>query len=589
MFFQNRWNLNKTGAFIFIIYACASLFLTWPLILNLNTDLFGDFGDTRGMIWGIWADIHGLRRSETIDLIAAPFGLDNVHLLRQPVFEALLIYPANIFGEVTGYNLLVIMSFPMTAFAAYYFLNYLFQNKLAAFFGGLIFGFCPGAVMQAVGGHLTFTFNIFIPLFFLALFYNRDKRSLQSAFLVGLSYALLTLNSLYIGYFAVFIAFFFIIFDYISLQARNIKQFHLNYLKSAGFATLIIVPSQYRVIIHQLTTTSIALIKTGRIREFENLITFSARPWDYLIPAIDHPVLGRFIMNFSRNNLHGSNLFEQTLYFGFVPLLLCLTGLILYSKINSNPSNRCYFLFFTLGALWMIILSAPSLVSIGTLQIPTVSYFMYKIAPMFRVYARFGILVNFFIACASAVVLSELSQRMSTVRYYLLLSVLLPVLIFEYWSIPPHYARSIDPPPAVYQWLAKEPGDFIVAEYPMMKSDEAAFYTYLFWQRIHKKRMVNGASPDNEKAWDFYHRVNDLSDPETPRLLKDVGVKYIIVHNKMYWEGEIPEALKRYYPPDVSARQYNDGKTPSNVLLPKPFKVFGDDVIYLLDRNSNTT
>jgi hypothetical protein len=168
-------------------------------------------------------------------------------------------------------------------------------------------------------------------------------------------------------------------------------------------------------------------------------------------------------------------------------------------------------------------------------------------------------------------------------RHYLLVALLLPLLVFEYWSIPPHHAREIATPPSVYQWLAREPGDGIIAEYPMMKSDEAPFYTYLFWQRIHKKRMVNGAAPDNARAWDFFQRVKDLGNFETPKLLQEAGVKYIIVHKQMYQDGWIPGPLKRYASPDAAALQYNSGKVPVNPSLPQPFKVFGDDIVYALE------
>jgi hypothetical protein len=476
----------------------------------------------------------------------------------------------------------VLLSFALTSFTSYLFIYYLLRKALPAFVGGLIFGFCPGAVMQAVGGHLTFAFNMFVPLFLLALFHNRERRTLVSAFFVGLSYALLTLNSLYFGYFSIFIAFLFSVFDYVANRKCSLKRLLLNYLFVALFASVLIIPFQYKTIVHIMSTSHIELAKMGHIRYYGELITFSARPLDYFLPSIDHPVLGRFIGDIARSHLHGSNLFEQTLYLGFTPLLLCLAGCFLWSNRQYHIGLRHYSPFFSAGALLMIFFSMPPFIYWGDVKVPTISHLMYGIAPMFRVYARFGILANLFVACAAAVVLAELSQRVSKMRYYMLLSVLLPVLVFEYWSIPPHYARSIDPPPAVYQWLAKEPGDFIVAEYPMMKSDEAAFYTYLFWQRIHKKRMVNGATRDNTEAWEFFEKVRDLTNPDTVQLLKSVGVKYVIVHQKMYEEGQIPEPLKRYYPPQTSAATYNRGETFTGNVLREPYKSFGQDLVFAL-------
>ena len=582
-------NLSKainyyTGAFVLFVYTCLSVIFTWPLLLNLKTSLFGDFGDTRGGIWWTWADIHGLRSAPVCDLLSAPFGMNMGFSPSQPVFESLLIFPGKLIGEIAAYNLYVLLSFPLTAFVTYLFLNAILHNKLASFTGGLIFGFNPGAVMQAVGGHASFAFNMFIPLLLLALFANRSKRSILSAFFVGLSYAFVTLNSLYFGYFSLFIAILFIAFDCLTLEDVCKKRVLINYFFAAFFAFILIIPFQYKMILRYFSPTNTGGIKVGLVREFGDLITYSARPLEYFLPSIDHPVLGSFLRSFFQNNLHGSNLFEQTLYLGFIPLILCIVGFYMLPDKHGQPKRQLYFLFFSTGALLMVLLSMPPFISFGNIKLPAVSYFMYKIAPMFRVYARFGILANFFMACASAVVLAELSQRVSKKRYYLLLSILLPLLIFEYWSIPPHAAHAVDTPPVVYQWLAQEPGDIIIAEYPMMKSGEASFYTYLFWQRIHKKRMVNGASPSNRKAWEFYERVHDLADPETPQLLKSVGVKYIIVHKEMYREGEIPAPLKRYYSPDVAARQYNDGVAPVNPFLKTPHMVFGDDIVYSLDK-----
>ena len=114
----------------------------------------------------------------------------------------------------------------------------------------------------------------------------------------------------------------------------------------------------------------------------------------------------------------------------------------------------------------------------------------------------------------------------------------------------------------------------------MMDRDEASFYSYLFWQRIHKKRLVNGATRSNEKAWEFFERVRDLDNPKTPALLKSVGVKYVIIHASMYHEGPIPLPIKRYYPEEYANVMYGNGQMP-NVPFPlKLVKVFGSDYVF---------
>jgi len=572
-----------------LVYFIFSTLLTWPLILNMRTTLFGDYGDTLGTIRAIWDYINSPVLQSTGQLLAAPFKMSYPPLSIQPVYELLLEMPARFIGEIAAYNLLVVLSFTLTAFVTYLCLNYLLRNKTAPFIGGLIFGFCPASIMQALGGHLTFSFNIFIPIFIIALLHNREMRSIQSAFFLGMSFSLLTLTSIYYGYFAIFIAIYFVVFDYVTIKETK-RAFVLNYLTAVFFAFIVTVLFLYKVLYYQITANKIELAQVGRIRGLAELVACSARPWEYLLPSVDHPVLGRFIINFTRNHLHWSNSFEQTLYLGVVPLVFCLIGLYIW-RHKDDSKQRCYFLFFMGGFALMLSLSFPPAVLLGTFKVPakvsiylptSISLLIYFIAPMFRVYARFGILANFFLACAAAVVLSELSQKMTKIRYYVFLILLLPVLIFEYWSISPDAVHAIDTPPAVYQWLARQPGNFIIAEYPMMKTEEAAFYTYVFWQRIHQKRMVNGATPNNAAACNFYQKVKDLSNPETPDLLKSSGVKYIIVHKQMYHDGPIPGTMKRYYSVEAASEQYNNGIVPANHLLGKPYMEFGDDEVYRL-------
>lgn len=566
-----------------LAYLLASILLTWPLFFKLGSVLFGDYGDTRGGVWWVWAKTNGLLDASINHLIASPFGIPTVRGFRQPVTEWLPIILSKFSNEIVAYNLYVFLSFPLTAIATYFLLERLLQQKLAAFVGGLIFGFCPAAVMQAAGGHAAFSFNAFIPLFLLALFYNRSHRTLLSVFYVAASFTLITFTTLYFGYFAIYITIFFVIFDVLNSKAESKHAISLNYLYGAIFAIVLILPFEYKAIFKQITLSNDTLAKAGHIRDLSELFVYSSRPWDFLTPSVDHPVFGAFLYDFTRAHLHGSNIFEQTLYLGMIPVGLLLTGIVLTFRGSFNVGHRTYFMFFMFGALWMYFLSLPPLLTIGSGKVPTVSYFAYYIAPMFRVYARFGILVNFFVACAAAVVLTHLSQRMKRARYFALLALLLPVLMFEYWSVPPDFALAVDRPPEVYQWLAKEPGNVIVAEYPMMRWDELSFYTYLFWQRIHKKSLVNGASKDNALAWPFFAKVNDLANPETPELLKSVGVKYVIVHTKMYQDGTIPGPIKRYFPEKSSLKGYNGGKMPIIPSSLKLIKKFGTDMVFSLE------
>lgn len=574
---------RQPALFAILTYFLAAILITWPLVFQLSSSLFGDYGDTRGVVWEIWAKANGLLNGPINHWIAAPFGVAADRGFSQPVTEWLCFILARLSNEIVAYNLCVLLAFPLTAMATYFFLGRLLHNRTAAFVGGLVFGFCPAAVMQAAGGHASYAFNAFIPIFMWALLYNRTQRTFLSSFYVGASFALITLTALYFGYFAIYVAIYFFIFDILNCDGEDRLAIFRNYIYAAMFAVILILPFEYKEIFHQLISSADVLKSAGHSRDFNELNVYSSRYWEFLIPSIDHPVLGNVIYDFAKSHLHGSNIFEQTLYLGVIPIGLFLTGLILVSLGKFNAALKAKYLFFAFGALWMYFLSLPPQISFGGIQVPTLSFFAYKIAPMFRVYARFGILVNFFVACSAAVVLAHLYQHMKRARYYAMLAVLMPVLAFEYRSISPGYALPVDQPPNVYSWLAQQPGDIIVAEYPMMKSDEASFYTYLFWQRIHKKKLVNGAARDNEKAWDFFEKVKNLDDSNTPLRLKSAGVKYVIVHSDTYQEGPIPRSIKRCYSDDYAKVTYNGGRVPVIPFPLKLVKAFGSDFVFAWD------
>lgn len=579
---ENRPKLNSLfdrGAVLVIavIYFIFSILLTWPLVFQLKTSLFGDYGDARGEVWKLWAKVNGLYEGPTCNLIAAPFGIPTDSGFSQPFTDWIHLLLARMTDEVVAHNLVVLFAFPLTALAMYALLNYLLKNKMAAFFGGLQFGFAPVAVMQATGGHSSLATNFFIPLLVLALFYNQRERSLKSAVLVGVSYSFIVFTAMYMGYFALYLIGFFVAIDIASSKGERLSAKLLNIGWGALTAVILVLPFVYRRIFQQLVASAPS---EKAWRPFFELEVYSARFWEYLLPSVDHPFLGRFVYDFVRSHLHGSNVPEQTLYLGFTPLLIAIVGCILLWGGRMTTEGRRYFYFFGFGALMAGFLSLPPEIKIGALSVPTFSGLAYQVAPMFRVYSRFGILVNLFLAGLVALSLAELSKRVKPTIFLPLFLGIVGMLSYEYWSVPPHYASIVEPAPEYAHWLEKQSGDFVIAEYPMMRWEDLSAYTYQFWQRVHKKRMVNGAWPWDPVAWNFYEGVKDLSLPGVLPKLKSVGVKYLVVHLKTYSEGPVPAPIQRYFPEEYSSTSYGDGVPPA---LPAGLKMVfsnGSDLIF---------
>src|SRR3989339_156421 len=217
MILWNRLKIQYHHLSVFLIYFSLSVFLTWPLAFNLESVILGGPGDASGGAWGIWSGFIATHKTE---LLSAPFGITLAQASVQPLYDLLSVFSGMAFGAVKGYNLFALLSYPLTAVALFFFIEHALKNRLAAFVGGMIFGFCPAVVVHGSGGHIGFSFNLLIPLFLLSLFNNRLKRTVFSAAFGGAVLALISFISLYIGYFCMVIAVFFAVFDWVASQKR---------------------------------------------------------------------------------------------------------------------------------------------------------------------------------------------------------------------------------------------------------------------------------------------------------------------------------------------------------------------------------
>lgn len=583
---------KRPALWAFIAYIGLSIGLTWPLILNLKSSLLGDFGDSRGAVWWLWAKTNGFLESAINPLISAPHGSKTDGVFSQPFLEWTLVGLTKAFDEIVAHNLFVLFSFPLTAIATFLFLNFLLKDAIASFFGGFIFGFCPAAVMQVMGGHQAYAFNLFVPLFLLSLFVNHRDFNFRSRLLVAMTFSSIFFTAIYIGYFCCFVGLLFLILDLQGFEftsksgtkVRLTKAVLKSYLAIGLMAISMIIPFTYKVVIGHIKSSEAELRETSQVRDLADLFTYSSRPWDFLIPSTEHPFLGGLFENFVRTHLHGSNLPEQTLYFGFFSFLLSLLGVSYYLR-NNMPAERARLLrFFVWGALLMFILSLPPTIPVGDISLPTLSHYSYSIAPMFRAYGRAGIIMFLFVAGIVSICIATIRTRVDGLAYNTLILFCFIFIVFEYWSISPHSINYVSKPPEIYSWLAEQEGDFMIAIYPMTRHDEFSFFTYQFWQRIHRKRMVNGISELDKKPFDIYERVKNLNDDDGMALLKASGVKFVIVHERGYREGMIPQNLKRFYEREIASIDYNFGQIPAIPSSLRLVRSFGSDKVYSFSR-----
>ena len=89
------------------------------------------------------------------------------------------------------------------------------------------------------------------------------------------------------------------------------------------------------------------------------------------------------------------------------------------------------------------------------------------------------------------------------------------------------------PSPEVYEWLARQPGDFVVAEYPMATKEGNLEKKYFKYQRAYKKRLLSRLISTSFIGKEDIG-LEDLGRGEIASLLSYVQVRYVVVHLDEY-------------------------------------------------------
>ena len=565
---------------VFLCYALLALLITYPLVLDSKNCIYGFFytTDLRGSAWNWWwtkfSFAHHLNFNDC-SFIGAPDGVNlggQIYFWISSSFSNLL---AITIGFPAGFNLLVLLGFALSGLFVYLLSYELFKNRLAAYFAGFIYTFSPYHLNKIM--EFGFAFHgCWIAFYIFRLIKLFKERSLKNICLAGFALALVIDFNIYYGFFSILTTIGLMLFcifyrwrdklclikDKIGLQEikRRVTEAmtFVGNLLAVGFTTLLICFPFVITLIKSILTpkgVSAQAAISEYVRSLDYLFAQSARPLSYLLPASTHPIFGGFTKKMFGSIFYGRGSIEQTLYLGWVPLILAYFAFRQWRHKRSHPgqypdyqANRenFYIGFFIFSAIFAFFCSLPPYVDLGLFKIYLPSYFFYKVLPMFRAYARFGILVSLSVSVLAGFGLRNILERIKNKkRQGFFTGAVCLVILFEFMNVPPFRVTDISGVPGVYQWLKEQKGDIIVAEYPMsMVSSGEAWenYDYLYNQTFHQKRLVNGAIAGS-KAFEIKKRILKINEPETINILKKLGVKYVILHNDLFKKGDYKDAV----------------------------------------------
>jgi hypothetical protein len=155
---------------IFLLYLGIS-FVYFGRIIDLQTNYVGSGNDPLAYFWFLnwwpWAITHGLNPFIS-HYVWYPEGFNMMWAGSMPV-GALAIWPVTAwFGPVVSYNVLMLLSPPLSGLTAFLLARYMTRDPLASFFAGYLYGFSSYEIGHMLG-HLNLVLMFVIPLFALVV------------------------------------------------------------------------------------------------------------------------------------------------------------------------------------------------------------------------------------------------------------------------------------------------------------------------------------------------------------------------------------------------------------------------------------
>ncbi len=590
--------------YFFLALVLTSIY-TFPLITNLNGMFYGFPWDSLGGIWAFWWLKFSYINEFPLTIhhyLAYPYGYD-LSTLPFPYLINLEGFVLTYFtNEIIAYNILKLISFPILAVTTFSLINYLISHRMISAIVGLVYAFSPFHVIHNMA-HFA---NIYwLPMAVLFLLKLINEGGYRNGILLGVFYGLTFIDNLQYAYFWGLLIPVVIAVSLIAPGSRRIilsKRFIMLFLVSFVVFCLIVFPMIYPML------KSISLVGDSgtnsahvSARALSDLFVFSAKPLDYIFPSKYNPLLGRLIPDMGIGPLKGHRYTEHTLYIGYSVIFFGFYALFCATRksgqlCGDKRQEHAVYLFLVIAVV-AVVLSAPPFIPLGNYHLDLQSreivaeyklylpqYFLHKIFPVIRAYARMGAIVLLAFCVLAAFGLKEILDKISTkgVKCLFVCSFIL-IISIEYMEFPPFRLTSIRIP-EVYKWLSVQPGEFAIVEYPIGKGDDPyTTYEYFFYQRIHKKYLVNGAV-DGTPADKFRKEIIDISRQETVNKLSKIGVQYIFIHKKKYVNGNEYVSMDWLTQPlreKIFPVEYNGGTIPS---LPSKrlrlIKDFGETAVY---------
>ncbi|MDQ3070901.1 MAG: YfhO family protein [Acidobacteriota bacterium] len=481
----------------------------------------------------------------------------------QPVTDVPGALLARVAGPVAAYNWIVLLTFPLSAAAAYALARHLALSRAGALVAALAFAFSPFHLAHAAY-HPHIAQTQWLPLYLLALWRSLDRPSPGALLLLMLAIAAVTLSNFYGGLIAAVLtvpaagAYWFFHSDRGPRARRALALTSAMLLVSAGGGAAYVWQTAPDVVFR---TEAFATLRA-------DLLRYGAHWWSYLVPPVAHPLTGDAMRSFWTAAGVDAGLIEQQVALGWGVMALGAVALSAWViQGRGTPSLPAVPILAIVAVAAFVCSLAPAQLE-GPFTFMRPSALIFLVAPMFRAYARFGFVVQLMAAVLAGIGAERLWRSGRRAPRAICIA-LLAGAVAEYAVWPPWLSRPVLPT-ASHRWAAAHSGNVRVLDC-VAPTAAAASVAWLTRDRISARAET----------------VDDCGEPNLADRLQAGGYTHLLVRNETA-EGRWMIARR---PPEglVPAASFSDSRIFALAGLGPPVYTAGMTAFYPREHDAEWT
>lgn len=340
-------------------------------------------------------------------------------------------------GPVAGYNLLVLLTFPLAASAAYLLARHLTLPPPFALIAGVAFAFAPFHLAQAAY-HVHVAQTQWIALYLLALWRALDRGAPAALLWLAAAIVGVTLSNFYGSLIAAVITPIAALGYWAVLRHTAGAGRHLSLV----VGTLVILAGG-GLALAWLAGHPAVVDPAGFGYPAADIPRYGAQWWSYFVPPLAHPLLGSLSAGFFNAAGIREGRLEQQVALGWGFLALAAAALVAWLRRDSQTAP-------------LIFVPVLAVVAVVAFACSVAGGVLHSVVPMFRSFARFGVVVQLMTVLLAAIGAHRLwTSGRRPLR--IACAALLAAGAAEYAVWPPSGARDVLPT-AAHRWIMEQPG-----------------------------------------------------------------------------------------------------------------------------------